>query len=89
MSIRFDSKQCYIVQKINLFTPNPKGSNLIFFTPFRDGVNEENQDHILGIKADNHIALIVTSHLFNNSFYHSNQFYRFNHLHALAQREDG
>jgi hypothetical protein len=36
--------------KINLFTPNPKGSlptgqadKLIFFTPFRDGVNEENQ----------------------------------------------
>lgn len=23
--------------------PNPKGSKLIFFTPFRVGVNEENQ----------------------------------------------
>ena len=55
MSIRFDSKQCYIVQKINLFTPNPKGSNLIFFTPFRDGVNEENQVHIFSIKTDTHI----------------------------------
>jgi len=49
--------------KINLFTPNPKaclpclparqaarqGSKLIFFTPFRDGVNEENQLKQLGI----------------------------------------
>ena len=23
--------------------PDPKGSKLIFFTPFRDGVNEENK----------------------------------------------
>jgi len=35
--------------KINLFTPTPKGSKLIFFTPFRDGVNEENQLKQLGI----------------------------------------
>jgi len=42
--------------KINLFTPNPKaclparqGSKLIFFTPFRDGVNEENQVKQLGM----------------------------------------
>ena len=30
-------------KKINLFTPNPKGSKLIFNTPFRAGVNVENQ----------------------------------------------
>jgi hypothetical protein len=31
------------MQKINLFAPHPKGRKLIFFTPFRDGANEENQ----------------------------------------------
>jgi hypothetical protein len=33
-----------------LFTPNPPagGSKLIFFTPFRAGVNEENQFVPLG-----------------------------------------
>ncbi len=38
--------KCYLL-KINLFTPNPPngGSKLIFFTPFRDGANEENQSH--------------------------------------------
>jgi hypothetical protein len=29
--------------KINLFTPYPKGSKLIFFAPLGAGVNEENQ----------------------------------------------
>jgi hypothetical protein len=29
--------------KINLFTPIPKGSKLIFFAPLGGGVNEENQ----------------------------------------------
>ena len=56
MSISFGSKYNHIVQKINLFTPSPKGSNLIFFTPFRDGVNEENQENILGNNTDNHIS---------------------------------
>jgi hypothetical protein len=37
------TQNLYNVQKFNLFTPNPKGSKLIFFTPFRAGVNEENQ----------------------------------------------
>jgi hypothetical protein len=41
-------------KKSILFTPYPKGSKLIFFTPFRDGLNEENQGNILGIKTDNH-----------------------------------
>jgi hypothetical protein len=31
------------IPKINLIAPNPKGSKLIFFTPFRAGANEENQ----------------------------------------------
>jgi len=30
-------------KKINLFTPNPKGCKLIFNTPFRVGVDVENQ----------------------------------------------
>jgi hypothetical protein len=30
-------------EKIKLFTPIPEGSKLIFFTPFRGGENEENQ----------------------------------------------
>jgi hypothetical protein len=29
--------------KINLFTPAPRGSKLIFFAPLGVGVNEENQ----------------------------------------------
>jgi len=29
--------------EIQFVYPNPKGSKLIFFTPFRVGVNEENQ----------------------------------------------
>jgi hypothetical protein len=29
-------------EEIQFVYPNPKGSKLIFFTPFRDGVNEEN-----------------------------------------------
>ncbi len=32
-----------MVLKINLIAANPKGSKLIFFTPFRGGVNERNQ----------------------------------------------
>jgi hypothetical protein len=32
--------------QINLIAPNPKGSKLIFFTPFRDGANEENQNPV-------------------------------------------
>jgi hypothetical protein len=32
--------------KINFSTPNSKGRKLIFFTPFRDGVNGENQEPI-------------------------------------------
>jgi len=43
MIIRFDAYYNHIIQKINLFNPNPKGYKLIFFTPFRGGVNEENQ----------------------------------------------
>jgi hypothetical protein len=37
-----------IINKINLFAPNPPtgGSKLIFFTPFREGANEENQHYI-------------------------------------------
>ncbi len=31
--------------KTNLFAPNPKGSKLIFLTPFRDGANEEHLSH--------------------------------------------
>jgi hypothetical protein len=52
MSISFNTQNNNIVQKINLFTPCPKGCNLIFFTPFRGGVNEENQDNTSGIQAD-------------------------------------
>jgi hypothetical protein len=54
MSIVFNTQNNHIVHKINLFTPCPKGCNLIFFTPLRVGVNEENQDNKLGIKADTH-----------------------------------
>ena len=45
--------------KINLFTPNPPvgGSNLIYFTPFRGGANEENQFLSSGIKTDIHNVL--------------------------------
>jgi hypothetical protein len=32
-----------IIMKINLYAPYPEGSKLIFFTPFRAGANEENQ----------------------------------------------
>jgi len=35
-----------IINKINLFAPYPEGSKLIFFTPFREGANEENQHYI-------------------------------------------
>jgi len=38
--------------------PTPKGSNLIFFTPFRDGVNEENQEFYTDIKTDKHITFL-------------------------------
>jgi unsaturated chondroitin disaccharide hydrolase len=37
-----------------LFTPNPKGSKLIFFTPFRAGVNEENQSFLMVMNMDNY-----------------------------------
>ena len=33
-------------KKINLFAPNPKGSKLIFNTPFRVGANVENQNNL-------------------------------------------
>jgi len=33
-------------KKINLFAPNPKGSKLIFNTPFRVGANIENQQPV-------------------------------------------
>ena len=32
-----------VLEKINLIAPNPKGSKLIFNTPFREGANVENQ----------------------------------------------
>jgi len=38
--------QVHVMQKINLIAPNPKGSKLIFFTPFRVGAIEENH-HLL------------------------------------------
>jgi hypothetical protein len=33
--------------EIQFVYPNPKGSKLIFFTPFRPGVNEENKFAVL------------------------------------------
>jgi len=42
--IEFQIKKIvYNIQKIYLLAPIPKGSKLIFFTPFREGANEENQ----------------------------------------------
>ena len=38
--------------KINLFAPNPKGSKLIFTTPFRDGANSENPFAVSGKNTD-------------------------------------
>jgi hypothetical protein len=45
----FDLQLSYVSPKLCTYSeiqfvyPNPKGSKLIFFTPFRAGVNEENR----------------------------------------------
>ena len=49
--------------KINLSNPNHKGSKLIFFTPFREGANGENQIVFIGIKVGIHKI-----YLFSGSF---------------------
>ena len=43
MTIGNDTYKIQNRLKINLFTPVPKGSKLIFFAPHGVGVNEENQ----------------------------------------------
>ena len=56
MIICFEVYFNHIVQKIILFTHDPPtgGSKLIFFSPYKDGVNEENQCNNSGIKTENH-----------------------------------
>jgi len=42
------------IMKIYLFNPNPKWNKLIFYTPFRDGVIEENHYLYFGENTDDY-----------------------------------